>query len=62
MEGVTVQSILNDASTIITTAVSTTGTLVNGLPWFLLPMAFVFGKKFVSFARSLTLQKSGKRR
>lgn len=62
MEGTTIATILTNATTVISTAVSTTGDLVTGLPWFLLPMAFVFGKKFIGMAKSLTLQSKGRRR
>lgn len=57
-----VSNIINLASTIITESISHTTTVVTALPFMLLPMGFVFGKKFIGMVKSLTMQGKGRRR
>lgn len=55
--GLGVSDIITLSGTIITTAVSTTKELITAFPFMLLPMGFIFGRKFVGIAKSLTMQK-----
>lgn len=57
-----ISSVIENAGTVITQGISITQGLAEKLPFFLLPMAFVFGKKFIGMAKSLTLQSRGRRR
>lgn len=57
-----VANIITLAGTVVSTAVSTTKELVEALPFMLLSMGFIFGKKFIGIAKSLTMQGRGRRR
>lgn len=54
--------ILTSAGEIIGVVVNTTQTLVTALPFMLLPMGFIFGRKIVGFVKNLTMQGRGKKR
>lgn len=55
--GLGVSDIITLAGTVVTTSVSTTKELITALPFMLLPMGFIFGRKFVGIAKLLTMQK-----
>lgn len=54
-------TIINLAGTIITQAITNTTALVTAFGFMLLPMGFTFGRKFISMAKSLTMQSRGRR-
>lgn len=53
--------VLTEAGNIVTTAVTTTGQLVNALPFMMLPAAFIFGRKLIGMGKSLVFA-GGRRR
>lgn len=55
-------NIITLASDVITTGITTTGQLVTALPFMLLSMGFIFGRKFIGIAKNLTMQGRGRRR
>lgn len=57
-----IAAVIANASEVITTSISTTGQLVTALPFMLLPMAFIFGRKFIGIAKNLTMQGRGRGR
>lgn len=57
-----VADIITLASTIVTTSITTTSELVTALPFMLLSMGFIFGRKLIGVAKSLTMQGRGRRR
>lgn len=57
-----VAEVISSATEVLGTAINQTSTIVTALPFFLLPMGFVFAKKFIGLAKSLTMQSKGRRR
>lgn len=57
-----ITAVIDSAGEIITNGISITQGLAEKLPFFLLPMGFVFARKFIGMAKSLTLQSRGRRR
>lgn len=62
MDAMTLTEILKDATSVIGQGITATQTIVAGVPFFLLPMYFVFGRKLIGYAKTLTFQSRGRRR
>lgn len=55
-------SILQTAGSIVTTALTTTTEVVTALPFMILPIGFVFGRKLIGMVKNLTMQGRGRKR
>lgn len=55
-------NIINLAGTIISQSITHTTELITAFGFMLLPMGFIFGRKFIGMTKSLTMQSRGRRR
>lgn len=61
-EGMTFVDVMNSAGSIITTSLASTKEVVEALPFFMIPAAFVFGRKILGMVKSLTFSGGRRRR
>lgn len=57
-----VSEVISAAGTIITQGISITSELITALPFMLISIYFIVGRKFVGLAKNLTMQSRGKRK
>lgn len=57
-----IATVLSTANDVITNVITTTGDIVEAVPFILLPAAFIFGRRLIGMAKSLVFAGGRRRR